>query len=205
MILWGASTAGPVAAPGTYKVRLTADGATQTQAFKVVRNPMFKDVTDADLRAQFNLAVQIRDKVNEANQAVIDARRIKTDADDRMKKNADAKLKETGDKLTFNLSDVEDDIYQVKNQSGQDPLNFPIRINNRMANLLSIVQRGDGAPTGNLPALFEEYKKLLKVQQDRMAKVITGDLTAFNTELRRLGLPPIAPPCPTGQTCNIVP
>lgn len=205
MILWGANTAGPVAAPGTYKVRLTADGATQTQVFKVVRNPMFKDVTDADLRAQFKLAMLIRDKVSDANQAVIDARRIKTEADDRIKKNADARLKETGDKLTFNLSDVEDDIYQVKNQSGQDPLNFPIRINNRMANLLSIVERGDGAPTGNLPALFEEYKKLLKVQQDRMSTVITKDLVAFNTELRRLGLPPIAPPCPTGQTCNIVP
>ncbi|MCX5754983.1 MAG: glycosyl hydrolase [Gemmatimonadetes bacterium] len=205
MILWGASTAGPVAAPGLYKVRLTADGSTQTQNFRVVRNPMFKDVTDADLRAQFNLAIQVRDKVSEANQAVIDARRIKTEADDRIKKNADPQLKASGDKLTFNLSDVEDDIYQVKNQSGQDPLNFPIRINNRMANLLSIVQRGDGAPTGNLPALFEEYKKLLSVQTGRFSKVITTDLTAFNAELRRLGLPTIAPPCATGQTCNVVP
>ena len=130
---------------------------------------------------------------------------IKTEADDRIKKNADAQLKAAGEKLTFNLSDVEDDIYQVKNQSGQDPLNFPIRINNRMANLLSIVQRGDGAPTGNLPALFEEYKKLLSVQTGRFSKVITTDLTAFNAELRRLGLPTIAPPCATGQTCNVVP
>jgi hypothetical protein len=194
-----------MAPPGTYSVRLTADGTTQVQKFKVVRNPAFTDVSDADLRAQFNLSMQIIAKVNEANQAVIDARRVKTDAADRMKKNADAKLKETGDRLTTNLSDVEDDIYQVKNQSGQDPLNFPIRINNRLANLLSMVQRGDGAPLANWPSLFAEYNKLLKVQTDRVAKVYASDLTAFNAELRRLGLPPIAPPCPAGQTCNVVP
>ena len=205
MILWGASTAGPLASPGTYKVRLTADGYTQTQAFKVVRNPFFTDVSDADLRAQFRLAVQIRDKVNEANQAVIDARRVKGEAADRLTRANDIKLKETGDRLTTNLSDVEDDIYQVKNQSGQDPLNFPIRINNRLANLLSMVQRGDGAPLANWPALFREYSALLKVQTDRIGKVYADDLSAFNAELRRLGLPPIAPPCPAGQSCNVVP
>jgi hypothetical protein len=205
MILWGANTAGPVAPPGTYKVRLTADGLSQTQSFKVVRNPMYPDVTDADLRAQFTLATQIMAKVNEANQAVIDARRIKSDAADRMKQNADAKLKEAGTTLTTGLSDVEDDIYQVKNQSGQDPLNFPIRINNRMANLLAMVQRGDGAPLSSWPALFEEYKKALKTQTDRFDKVVATDLAAFNAELRRVGLPTVAPPCPRGQSCTAVP
>jgi hypothetical protein len=205
MILWGASVAGPIAAPGTYQVRLTADGFTQTQKFRVVRNPLFTDVTDADLRAQFDLAVKIRDKVNEANQAVIESRRIKTDAADRMSKNSDARLKETGDRLTTNISDVEDDIYQVKNQSGQDPLNFPIRINNRMASLMTMLQDGDGAPGNNFPVLFAEYSKLLKVQMDRLVKVIDTDLAAMNVELRRLNLPTIAPPCPAGQTCRVVP
>jgi photosystem II stability/assembly factor-like uncharacterized protein len=205
MILWGAGTAGPFVAPGKFKVRITADGYTQTQEFRVVRNPNYKDVSDADLRAQYNLAIQIRDKVNEANQAVIEARRIKTEADDRMSKNADAKLKETGGTLKTNISDVEDDIYQVKNQSGQDPLNFPIRINNRMANLLSMLEDGDGPPGNNFPALFAEYNKLLKVQMDRMVKVVNTDLSAFNNELRRLNLPTIAPPCPAGQKCNVVP
>ena len=205
MILWGAGTAGPVAPPGLYKVRITADGYTQTQSFRVARNPNFKDVTDADLRAQFTMSMQIIAKVNEANQAVIDARRIKTEAADRLTKSTDAKLKEAGGTLTVNLSDVEDDIYQVKNQSGQDPLNFPIRINNRMANLLSMVQRGDGAPLNSWPALFEEYKKALAVQSARMNTVVTKDLTAFNTELRRVGLPTINPPCAPTQSCAVVP
>ncbi|MEX2284167.1 MAG: glycosyl hydrolase [Gemmatimonadota bacterium] len=196
MILWGSSTAGPHVPPGRYTVRLNADGRTQTKAVTVRRNPRFADVSDADLRAQYALATRIRDKVSEANTAVIESRRIKKEADDRMKQNADAKLKETGATLTTNLSDVEDDIYQVKNQSGQDPLNFPIKINNRLANLLRVVTSGDGPPIANAPVLFAEYTKLLAVQTARMDAVITRDLAAFNAELRRLGLAPITPKCP---------
>jgi len=205
MILWGASTAGPAAPPGTYRVRLTADGREQVKPLAVKRNPLFKDITDADLKAQFALAIRIRDKVSEANQAVIDARRIKREAADRMSKNADLKLKETGDKLTTNLSDVEDDIYQVQNQSGQDPLNFPIKINNRLANLSRVVNSGDGRPIANAPVLFAEYTRQLGVQTGRLERVLNTDLTAFNAELRRLGLPTIDARCAAGQVCAIVP
>jgi len=205
MILWGASTNGPAAPPGAYKVRLNVDGHELVKPLRVRRNPLYTDVTDADLRAQFALAMQIRDKVSEANRAVIDARRIKHEAADRMTKNADAKLKESGDKLTTNLSDVEDDIYQVQNQSGQDPLNFPIKINNRLANLLRVVNAGDGRPIANAPVLFKEYSAQLSVQTGRLQKVLITDLAAFNTELKRLGLPTIEGKCPTGQVCEIVP
>jgi hypothetical protein len=194
MILWGASTSGPAAPPGQYTVRLKVDGREQTKPVAVVRHPLFTDVTDDDLRAQFALALSIRDKVSDANNAVIEIRRIKREADDRMKKNADAKLKTVGGTLTTNLSDVEDDVYQVKNQSGQDPLNFPIKINNRLANLQRVVNSGDGRPIENAAVLFEEYTKQLGVQTGRLNQVIARDLAAFNAELRRLGLEPIRSP-----------
>ena len=205
MILWGASTNGPAAPPGAYKVRLNVDGRELVKPFTVKRNPLYKDVTDADLRAQFALAIQIRDKVSEANRAVIDARRIKREAADRMSKNSDAQLKVMGDKLATNLSDVEDDIYQVQNQSGQDPLNFPIKINNRLGNLLRVVNAGDGRPIANAPVLFREYTSQLNVQAGRLNKVLITDLAAFNSELKRLGLPVIEGKCPAGQVCGIVP
>jgi hypothetical protein len=205
MILWGASVAGPAAPPGTYQVRLTVDGVSQTQKFKIKRNPMITDVTDADLRAQFALAIKIRDRVSEANQSVIDLRSIKAQVADRLKKSSDVKLKETGDKLTASSADVEDDIYQVKNQAGQDPLNFPIRINNRMANLLRMVTAGEGRPTNNLPTLFNEYNALLKVQTDRRDKVFAVELAAFNAELKRLGMIPVDPKCTKAEGCSFVP
>ncbi len=102
-------------------------------------HPLYTDVTDADLQAQFDLAIRIRDKVSEANQAVIDIRRIKDDVAERLGRSADARLTTAGTTLSTSVSAVEEAIYQVRNQSGQDPLNFPIKINNRLASLLRVV------------------------------------------------------------------
>jgi photosystem II stability/assembly factor-like uncharacterized protein len=191
MILWGGNVQGPVAAPGVYQIRFTADGRTQTQPMRVRRNPLFKDVTDADLQAQFDLAIQIRDKASEANDTVIQIRRLKSQIADRLTKSPDASLKAAGDRATASLSAVEGEIYQVRNQSGQDPLNFPIKVNNRLASLLSVVNRGDTRPSSNIPAIFKGLIAELKVQTDALAKVLAGDVAAFNAQAKKLGLEPI--------------
>jgi len=160
----------------------------------VKRNPLFTDVTDADLQEQFALSMEIRDKVSEANNAVIRIRNIKRDVADRLAKSPDAKLKDAGDRLTKSLSAVEEEIYQVRNQSGQDPLNFPIRINNRLASLLGIVSAGDGKPIANAVPIFNDLKAELEVQTDRLQRVMTTELTAFNGETRRVGLDPVRTP-----------
>jgi photosystem II stability/assembly factor-like uncharacterized protein len=187
-IMWGGGTTGPLAAPGTYQVKLTVDGVTQTQSLVVKRHPLYKDVTDADLQEQFDLAIQVRDKVSEANQAVIDIRHVKTEVADRLTKSQDAGLKAAGDKLTTNLSAVEQDIYQVKNEAGQDPLNFPIKTNNRLGALLEMIGHGDGKPIGNAPVVFRDLSVELKGETDRLARVVATDLVAFNAEAKRLGL-----------------
>jgi len=162
----------------------------------VRRNPQYKDVTDADLRAQYALAIKVRDKVSEANNGVVQSRGIKREAGDRMKKSEDAKLKATGDTLVAHLKRRRGRHLSVKNQSGQDPLNFPIRINNRLANLNRVVNTGDGRPIANAPVLLNEYSKLLSVQIVRLDKVVAVDLAAFNAELKRLGLEQINGKCP---------
>jgi hypothetical protein len=187
MILWGGSTNGPPAAPGRYTVKLTVDGKSVTQPLTVRRNP-WRDASDADLIAQQTLALQIRDKLTEANNSVIQIRDIKGQVTDRLGKSNDEKLKSTGEKLSGNLSDVEDDIYQVKNQSGQDPLNYPIKVNNRLASLLGVVSRSDARPNANIAAIFNDLRGELKVETDRLQKVLLTDVPAFNAELRRLGL-----------------
>ena len=190
MILWGGSVSGPAAPPGTYQVRMTVDGRTQTQPLVVKRHPLHA-ATDADLVEQFDLAIQIRDKVSEANNAVIQIRGIKTQVTDRLSKSQDARLKTAGDTLTKNLSAVEEDIYQVRNQASEDPLNFPIKINNRLATLLSVVTRGDGKPIGNAAPIFKDLVVELKVRTDHLQQVLTRDLTAFNAEAKRLNLDPV--------------
>jgi photosystem II stability/assembly factor-like uncharacterized protein len=192
MVLWGGSVNGPAAPPGTYQVRLIVDGKPYTQPIVVKRHP-HRSATDADLKEQFDLAIQIRDKVTEANDAVIQIRTIKEQIKDRLGKSADASLKTSGEKLTADLSAIEEQIYQVKNQSNQDPLNFPIKINNRLASLLSIVNNGDGKPIGNAAPIFKDLSGELKVQTDKLQQTLGSELSAFNGEARRAGLAAVMP------------
>jgi len=205
MILWGAGTAGPALPPGKYSVRLVADGQIMTTTLNVQRNPFLPEVSDADLHAQYAFGRMVRDRANEANVAVIEVRRVKAQLEERQKLKDDRRLKAAGATLVTNASDVEDDIYQVKNQSGQDPLNFPIRVNNRLANLLSMSERGDGRPTTNMPEIFGILDKELKGYQDRLLQVWQRDLAAVNRELARLGLPPLDPKCAVATGCAPVP
>ena len=205
MILWGAGTAGPRVPPGTYTLRLTADGRAMTAPITVKRNPLLPDVTDADLHAQYQFGRMVRDKATEANNAVIDIRRVKAQLTDRLTRSNDATLKSTGATLETNASDVEDDVYQVKNQSGQDPLNFPIKVNNRLANLLSMAERGDGRPTTNMPEIYGILEKELKGYADRLKEVWAKDLLAVNRALARLNLPLLDPKCAEVKGCAPVP
>jgi len=192
MVLWGATTNGPTALPGTYQAKLTVDGKTQTQTFAVRKHPLH-DQSDADLREQFDLATQIRDKVSEANGAVIRIRKIKDAVKASLEKSSDAGLKSAGDKLSADLSAVEEEIYQVRNRSNQDPLNFPIKINNRLASLLLTVERGDGKPIAVAPAIFKDLSDELKVQTDKLAQILSTDLPAYNDEAKRAGAAAIEP------------
>jgi hypothetical protein len=100
---------------------------------------------------------------------------------------------------------VEDSVYQVRNQSGQDPLNFPIRVNNRLATLLAMSERGDGRPTTNMPEIFGILSTQLKRYTDRLSQIWATDLVAVNRELARLQLAPLDPGCAKAEGCAAVP
>jgi photosystem II stability/assembly factor-like uncharacterized protein len=191
MILWAGSTQGPIAPPGRYQVRITAAGATRTQDFRIVRNTAVRGVTDADLQEQFTLAMQISRKVSAANEAVIRIRKIKEQLADRSAKASDAPLKAALQTFTDRLTDVEGEIYQHRNRSSQDPLNFPIRLNNKLAALQGTVESGDYRPTDQAYAVFKELSGRLEKQLARLDTLIRSELPVVNTSLEGAGLPPV--------------
>ncbi|MEY2734267.1 MAG: hypothetical protein RL340_1326 [Gemmatimonadota bacterium] len=205
MILWGAGTAGPAIPPGRYTVRLTADGRALTAPLTVVRNPLLPEVSDADLHAQYQFGKMVRDRTEQANQAVIEIRRVKAQLDDRLTRANDRRLTAAAGTLRTNASAVEQNVYQVKNQSGQDPLNFPIKVNNRLANLLAMAERGDGRPTTYMPEIFGILSDELKGYETTLAEVWRRDLAAVNAHLARLGLPVVEPKCLEVKGCTPVP
>jgi hypothetical protein len=192
MIMWAASSRGPAAPPGRYQVRVTAAGVTKTQDFEIRRNAAVPGVTDADLQAQFALAMQLSERVSAANRAVIRIRSIKDQITDRIGKTTEAAIKTAGQSLSEKLTTVEGEIYQHRLRSGQDPLNYPIRLNNKLAALQGTVESGDYRPTDQSVAVFKELSARLDTQLSRLEALVKTDLAAFNASLQAAGLPTIA-------------
>jgi hypothetical protein len=190
MILWSArAEAGPLAVPGNYQVRLTANGQTQTLPLTVKKDPRLTGITEDDLAEQFKLALQVRDKTSEANQAVILIRELKKQLKDRSDK---AKLlTAASEALSQKLSAIEEEIYQVRNRSSQDPLNFPVKLNNQIAALRRSIETGDGRPTEGSYLVFRELSAALAVQTGKLNELLQRDLAAFNELLAPHKLEPI--------------
>jgi hypothetical protein len=192
MIIWSANPAnGPLAVPGHYQVRLTANGQTRTVPLVVERHPLWENVSPADLQRQFDLAIQIRDRTSDANEAIVRIRDLKAQVQERVEKSKNSRLKELGDVVTRQLSTVEEEIYQVRNRSGQDPLNFPIKINNRLAALRRSVETGDARPTDAAYEVFTLLSGDLKKQEDAFAEIQKTYLANFNKAAAGQKLPAV--------------
>ncbi len=191
-IFWAASNRGPMAVPGRYQVRLTAGNVSRSQEFEVQLDPRLRGtVTVAQLQERFDLALQIRDRVSAANQAVIQIRDIKAAVDDRLQQTDDRGIERQGATVKEKLSAVEQEIYQVKNQSNQDPLNFPIKLNNKLAALMGTVESAEAAPTDQSQRVFQHLSNLLQAELDRLTMVLRIDLHGLNELLRAANLEPI--------------
>ncbi len=188
--------AGPVAAPGTYTVRLTAGGETSEQRFQIVKDPRV-EATDADLDAQFALLMRVRDKVTETHRGLNALRSVKrqvADWEKRVKGQPGAEaVTEAGKALTEKLTAIEEVLVQTKAQSRQDTLDFPVKLNGKLANLSGVVSSADAAPTRQAYAVFEDLSKRIDEQLRQLHTVLETDLSAFNAAVASSGVPFIVP------------
>jgi photosystem II stability/assembly factor-like uncharacterized protein len=187
MILWAAEMRGPMAVPGTYQVRLEAAGKTLTQPLELRADPRLK-TTAVDYQKQFDLQMKIRDKVSEAHDAIARLRAVRDQvgsAVERAKGIPDEKaIADAADEFKKKLTAVEEALYQTKNQSSQDPLNFPIRLNNKLASLGSVVGSAAAPPTDQSFAVYEDLSKKIDAELLTLKAVIDTDLPAFNQLVR---------------------
>jgi photosystem II stability/assembly factor-like uncharacterized protein len=194
LIMWAGSTRGPVIVPGTYTVKLTVGDKTQSQQFVVKSDPRLK-TTPADYSAQLSLSIQIRDKLSQVNQAVVDIRAAKKQLEDyaaRLKDDAAAKkVADAARDLDKKLTAVEEELYQIKNQSSQDPLNFPIKLNNRLAALLGVVQSTDAGPTKQSNVVYEGLASEANAQLRAADKLLKDDVSQFNKLVRDSNIPAV--------------
>ncbi|MEL6922648.1 MAG: glycosyl hydrolase, partial [Bacteroidota bacterium] len=183
LVLYASSTRGPLAVPGKYKVKLTVDGESREQEFEILKDPRVESSLD-DLHAQFDFLIDVRDKLSAANQAVIDIRKLRKDLDYLKEKLGEETvhtdvLKEI-DKLDEQMTIIENQLHETRNEARQDPLNFGIKLNNQFSFLATHESAGDFKPTDQSVALKAELTEQLNRELDGLKKLLDTKLPALN-------------------------
>jgi photosystem II stability/assembly factor-like uncharacterized protein len=193
MILWAGSVRGPGIAPGTYDVILTEDGKSQRQTFEVKKDPRLQ-TTPEDYARQLEVALQVHGKLSQSNEAVIQIRDVRKQLEEYSGRVTDRKIVDAAKALAGKLTAVEEALYQTRNRANEDPLNFPIKLNNKLAALLGVVVSSDDAPTLQSTQVYEELASQVNVQLEALKKLVSADLAAFNKLVHEQNVPAVIVP-----------
>jgi photosystem II stability/assembly factor-like uncharacterized protein len=208
MILWAGGTTGPKVIPGSYQARLEVGGETATVPFEVRQDPRTK-TTPADLQAQFDFVHGAYEKLSEVNAAISRIREVRKGLTDIKKREAGSK--ESGDAkrgdakpdagakavidaataLDKKMTAIEETLYQTKNHSSQDPLNNPIRLNDKLAGVADSAATGASAPTAQQIAVQDLLVARIDAQLAALKTIWDTDLPAFNKLVRDQNVPAI--------------
>jgi photosystem II stability/assembly factor-like uncharacterized protein len=191
MILWWASTDAPQAVPGDYRVVLSVGNETLVQPFKIL--PDANAETDiAGMQAQYDFITDVNSTVDKAHKSIKKIRNINGQLEAFQKQYKDNEqvkpLVEKAKKLSEDFSEIEKALYQTKNQSGQDPLNFPIKLTNKLAHLTSLVSMDDFPPTQQDIAVKNELTQQINVELVKFDKLVSEEITMFNNEFNSMKL-----------------
>ncbi len=190
LILWGGTTRGPLVLPGKYQVKLTVEGKSLVQPFEIRKDPRLA-ATPADYEKQLSLLLQIRDKLSQTHDAIKRIREVRKQLDEFAARGADPEITEAAKALSKRLTSVEEELYQTKLQSSQDPLNFPIKLNNKLAVLASVVGSADSAPTAQSYLVYEDLTTRINAQLATLDGLLKKELPAFNKLARDKQVPAV--------------
>lgn len=188
IILWAARLTGPKATPGIYKAKLTVNDKVVETDFEIVKDPRTSG-TVADIKEQFDFLISVRDKLSETNKAI---KKIRTTRDqinrvtEPLKGKEDMKdVNELAKSINEQMKKIEETLYQTKNKSGQDPLNYPVRLNNKLGALASEADGSDYKPTEQVKAAFKEISGKIDEQLNSLNKVFSEQIPKFNELIRQ--------------------
>ncbi len=197
LIMWAGSLNGPKAPPGTYKARLTLNGKSQETEFEILKDPR-TTASLADIKEQFAFLISVRDKLSETNMAV---KKIRTTRDqinrvtEPMKGKDDMKdVTEMAKSILDDMKKIEETLYQTKNKSGQDPLNYPVRLNNKLAALGGEADGSDFKPTTQVKAVNTEITGKIDEQLQILNKIFNERIPKFNDLVKQKQVNPVTIP-----------
>jgi hypothetical protein len=183
LIMWAAGTQGPVALPGSYKVRLIYNNDSLQSDFSIIKDPR-SDVSLEQLKEQFDFLIEVRNKVSETSEAILKIRKARAQINELTSKLSNDSIydpiREFSDSINTLITKVEETLYQTKNQSRQDPLNFPIKLNNKLAHLMMLTSIGDYQPTQQAFEFKQEVTESINKALADLNEILETQIPAFN-------------------------
>ncbi|SMO44478.1 VPS10 domain-containing protein [Gracilimonas mengyeensis] len=189
-ILWSGSTIGPRAVPGTYQVRLLVDDeVVGSQEFVISKDPRI-ETTQEDFQAQFDLQQTIIAKLDTTHKTINRIREVRDEINKVKSDFTDSEeVQERADAMLKVLAEVEGELMQVKAESFQDVLNYEIKLNNKLASLANTVASGDGRPTEQQYAVYEDLAQRVDEQFEKVEPIFEGELPNLIEEIEQRSIP----------------
>jgi len=196
LLMWWGSLSGPVGPPGTYTAELAVDGDTLSTVFEILPDPRAEGSVE-DLQARFDFLKSVRDKVDETHDAIRHMRAMRSQIaalSGRLDEEMHAEVVALGQALDSTMTAIEEVLYQTKLKSNQDMLNYPIRLNNKLAHVGSLAGMGLYRPTAQMMGVRDEMTALIDVQLERWYALRDADVPALNAAIRAHEIDLIAVP-----------
>lgn len=193
MILWNGVPGSIIAPPGDYFYKLKVGIDSAEGSFSVKADPNFK-ISQLEYEEQFSFLVKVSDKFSEVQKAIKDIRALRSQINEftgRQQKDAVKEIKVMADSINKQLTAIEEKLYQTKSKSGQDVLNFPIRLNDKLSGLFDAANSGNMAPSKQVKEVFADLSRQSDEQLARLKKIKEDDLVKLNQLIRDKAVPVI--------------
>jgi photosystem II stability/assembly factor-like uncharacterized protein len=188
LILWNGSTSPVLAAPGKYTAKVTIDNTVTEQPFTILADPNYK-ISDADLKAQEQFLLEVSDCFNTIMKTLKGLKEIRSQVQGLQKKTKDSVFQKQSNDVLASLTSIEEALHQTKAKSGQDVLNFPIRLDDKIAGVFESAAAGYVAPTKQVKETYAALKSLTDEQLKKYENIKKEGVKALNEAVHKLMIP----------------
>lgn len=157
---------GPIAPPGRYDVEIRTDNYTATQSFELLPDPRL-EMPQEDFDELNRFLLRVRDEITSTHETVLRIRALR-DRIEIQSSLADqsAAARNAGERVARQLTIIEEKLIQFRAKATQDLINYPVRLNDKLSTLFTLVETSDSPPAAQDYELFTDLK-------DRIARVVT--------------------------------
>src|SRR4029450_2055321 len=193
MILWTGLPNAVIAPPGNYFAKFKIDKDSTEVPFTIKADPNYK-ISQEDYDAQFAFLKRGRDKVNEVQKAIKNVRTVRGQINDfssRLGKEMPKEVKQLADSINKQMTAIEETLYQTKAKSGQDVLNYPIKLNDKLGGIFDVAASGNMGPRKQVKESYANIAAQCDAALAKLKKIFEQDVPALNEMIRKETLPVI--------------